>query len=213
MTTGRTLETVTTEARPPPSEPADDGITSAATGAAKPNWIAARAGPLIRVKAAISMDTRGKVSAAGWPRPPGRPMARAPPTIQVAHAAAAATPIRPRKSPASKVASMPMARAPNAIPGGRPTAAAMVSRGAIPARSGSSARHATRADAVASRIRPATRPSAVPSAIAVSANPPKPGMTSPRNSRRVAAACARAAAAAAAAMPITARSTLNSGWG
>ena len=208
-----TLETVTTEISPPANDPAEDGITSAATGFARPNWVAARAGPATSVSAAISMDTPANVSAAGRPRPPGRPIARAPATIQVTHAAAPATPIRPRKSPASNVASMPMTRAPNASPGGSPTAAAMVTSGASPARSGNNAMHATIAEAVASMMSPATRPSGVPSAIAMSANPPKPGMTSPKNSRRVIAACARAAAPNAAAMPIEARTTLNSGFG
>ena len=202
-----------TAVRPPDREPAEDCITSAATGLAKPRWIAARPGPATIVSAATSIETRGKVSLSGWPRPPGRPMARAPPTIHVAHTAALATPIRPRKSPASKVASMPITRAPNTMPGGSPTAAAIVTRGAIPARSGSSERHATRAEAVPSRTMPATRPRGVPSAIAVSAKPPRPGITSPKNSRRLATACALAAAAKAAARPSRASSTLKAGCG
>src|SRR2546426_3974381 len=134
-----TLETVTTEISPPANDPAEDGITWAATGFARPSWVAARAGPTTSVSAAISMDTPATVSAAGRPRPPGRPIARAPATIQVTHAAAPATPIRPRKSPASNVASMPMTRAPNASPGGSPTAAATVTGGAGAARTGNKA--------------------------------------------------------------------------
>ena len=108
---------------------------------------------------------------------------------------------------------MPSTRAPKARPGGSPTAAAIVTSDATPAWSGSRARHATIAEAVPSRINPAVSPSGVPIAIAVSARPPIPGISSPRNRRRVGAACARAAAANAAARPTAASPTLNSGCG
>ncbi len=121
------------------------------------------------------------------------------------HVAAAAMPIRPMGLPTSKVASNPSTRTPNASPGGRPAAAAITTSEAGPPRSGSSGKHAARIAATASVAMPATSPSGLPTLIPIRANPPRPGITSPRYARRVLAPWARAAAPNATNTPIPAR--------
>src|SRR5258708_6399746 len=152
---------------------------------------------------------RGNVSAAGRPRPAGRPVARAAATIQITPAIAPATPMNPKKSPPSKVDSMPTILAPQPSAGGRPPGGEGGTGAGGRGRRGKGEGRRARPAGGGGGGRPATSRGGVPTATVISATPPIPGITSPRNPRRVAAACARAAAPSVTTTPQEARTALN----